>query len=177
MSAAPGTSRSHHDVGETPIEQMALDRSQASTVVARVVISMDCLLASVRRQLDVNPNERQALEYLFEHGPMPMSEIAERLGISRAATTTLVDNLVEVDYVTRGGDERDRRVTMIRLSDHGRERGVQVLRPWLTRVQAQLDELDDAEWQVAARVLCGLYRSSETECTDMPGIGAPRGNC
>jgi DNA-binding MarR family transcriptional regulator len=56
--------------------------------------------------------------------PQAMSGIAEMLRLSLAATSQLIDRLVESDYVAREEDENDRRVRLIRM----RPKGVQFMK-------------------------------------------------
>jgi MarR family transcriptional regulator for hemolysin len=52
-------------------------------------------------------------------GPLPISALAERLRLSLAATSQLVDRLVEEKYVAREEDPDDRRVRLVRMRPHG----------------------------------------------------------
>src|SRR5579862_5250271 len=52
-------------------------------------------------------------------GPLPISTLAERLRLSVAATSQLVDRLVQEEYVGREEDPRDRRVRLVRMRPHG----------------------------------------------------------
>lgn len=55
-------------------------------------------------------------------GPVPISEIARRLYISKPYMTRLVDMLIAGGFVERQPDERDRRVVNIAITGRGRER-------------------------------------------------------
>jgi DNA-binding MarR family transcriptional regulator len=54
-------------------------------------------------------------------GPQPMSALAQMLRLSLAATSQLVDRLVEGGFVAREEDPDDRRVRRIRMRPHGRQ--------------------------------------------------------
>ena len=54
-------------------------------------------------------------------GPQPMTTLAQTLRLSLAATSQLVDRLVEGHYVAREEDPNDRRVRIVRLRPHGRQ--------------------------------------------------------
>lgn len=75
-------------------------------------------------------------------GPMPVSRVAEFLGVSAAAATGMVDRMEERGLVERTRDESDRRVVLVGLTSKGRtvladigNRG----RASLARVLARLD--------------------------------------
>jgi DNA-binding MarR family transcriptional regulator len=54
-------------------------------------------------------------------GPQPMSTLAERLRLSLAATSQLVDKLVTGAYVAREESPEDRRVRLVRMRPHGKQ--------------------------------------------------------
>ncbi len=54
-------------------------------------------------------------------GPLPISTLAQRLRLSLAATSQLVDRLVEGAYVAREEDPQDRRVRLVRMRPHGKQ--------------------------------------------------------
>jgi DNA-binding MarR family transcriptional regulator len=53
-------------------------------------------------------------------GPLPVSTLAQRLRLSVAATSQLVDRLVKEGYVAREEDAEDRRVRLVRMRPHGK---------------------------------------------------------
>ena len=53
--------------------------------------------------------------------PMRMSEIAEKLVLSRGGTTKVIDRLEELGHVTRRPDPDDRRATLVEITDSGRQ--------------------------------------------------------
>jgi DNA-binding MarR family transcriptional regulator len=52
--------------------------------------------------------------------PIPMTELAGHLLISRASTTRVVDRLVQRRWVDRRHDDEDRRRVFVGLTDEGR---------------------------------------------------------
>jgi DNA-binding MarR family transcriptional regulator len=54
-------------------------------------------------------------------GPMSVSEIAERIGLSVATTSLLVGELSRAAFVQRAEDDRDRRRTIVSLGDEHRD--------------------------------------------------------
>lgn len=51
--------------------------------------------------------------------PVPINEIASRVGLSVAATGRAVERMVELELVERREDSHDRRVRLVSLSDRG----------------------------------------------------------
>ncbi len=58
---------------------------------------------------------------LLWEGPKTISALAETLRLSLAATSQLVDRLVEGKYVAREEDANDRRIRRVRLRPHGKQ--------------------------------------------------------
>jgi DNA-binding MarR family transcriptional regulator len=80
--------------------------------------------------LDVTPRMLGVVQHLAMSGPLTTGELVQHLGLSKAATTELIDRLVARNLVARMPDERDRRKVFIWLTDSGRslaEKGPRVL--------------------------------------------------
>jgi DNA-binding MarR family transcriptional regulator len=60
-----------------------------------------------------------ALSMLRHAGPSPITAVADKLGLSMSATSTLVQRLVEEDLVTRTEDPDDRRQKLVDISKPG----------------------------------------------------------
>jgi len=56
-----------------------------------------------------------------EEGPLPMKEISEKMFVTRADVTGLVDRLESKGLARRVAHHRDRRATLIELTPKGRE--------------------------------------------------------
>jgi DNA-binding MarR family transcriptional regulator len=52
-------------------------------------------------------------------GPLTMGQIADYMALSNAAATSLVDRLVQSQWVTRQPDDRDRRIVNVQLTAEG----------------------------------------------------------
>ncbi len=78
-----------------------------------------------------------------------MAELAERLGLSRSATTRLVDRLEERGWVRRESPREDRRTTNVIITKDGRRAFVRNNRPFTAAVEeaisARLSGEDMAE--------------------------------
>jgi DNA-binding MarR family transcriptional regulator len=62
----------------------------------------------------------QVLWILQEHGPLPVSRLADWLGIGAPNATGLLDRMEQRGLVERVRDDEDRRVVLVRASDAGR---------------------------------------------------------
>jgi MarR family transcriptional regulator, organic hydroperoxide resistance regulator len=64
----------------------------------------------------------RALRVLAETGPLPINQLAAATETTGAATTQLVNGLVEAGYVTRERPAHDKRSVLVNLTDSGRRR-------------------------------------------------------
>jgi len=109
--------------------------------------------AQWRRGLELNTNERMALGQLWLCEPMTMSELGERIFLSRAAVTSLVDNLEADKYVTRSTDPLDRRRTVLRLTPLSEFALAAVSDGFAEELTEMAGAMDAAEWEYIARFL------------------------
>jgi MarR family transcriptional regulator, 2-MHQ and catechol-resistance regulon repressor len=79
-------------------------------------------IADLIQPFDLTPSSGLVLGILADFGePLPPNKIAERLIISRASVTSLIDSLERRGYVRRLPHSTDRRMLLIELTDTGRE--------------------------------------------------------
>jgi DNA-binding MarR family transcriptional regulator len=71
-------------------------------------------------QWGITPSQGRAMRALERHGTMRLSELAEHLRIAARSATEVVDDLEANGLAERRPDPRDRRATLIMLSEHGR---------------------------------------------------------
>lgn len=149
----------HHRSGYTQPEDASIlaDRSEIGPLVKRSMVAMEGLSAQWRRGLTINAHERMAIMHLWESGPMTMSELGDRIPLSRAAITALTDRLERMNYVVRTPDKQDRRRTMLSIT----ARPFDVLMPLMAPFAGELNELvdgfDDVEWAAVTRFLSSLH--------------------
>jgi len=72
--------------------------------------------------LGVNRNDARCLDVLQEREPMTAGALAEELGLTTGAITTLLDRLERVGFVRRTRDVEDRRRVQVELTPLARER-------------------------------------------------------
>jgi len=79
-------------------------------------------IANLVQPFDLTPSSGLVLGILADVGaPLPPNQIAERLVISRASVTSLIDSLERRGYVRRLPHATDRRMLFIELTDAGRQ--------------------------------------------------------
>jgi DNA-binding MarR family transcriptional regulator len=76
-----------------------------------------------------------------DEGPLSVSELAERIGLSLATTSQLVGELSRAGLVERAEDTRDRRRTLVRLPDAYRPHIQAMLDAQIAPMQRTLEQL------------------------------------
>ena len=108
------------------------------------------------------------LQLLYElhcNGPRKMADLADTLGVTPRAVTTLVDALEGEELVRRRPHPTDRRITMVDITGDGArvEQQFAALQASLLELFADLDEADAAAMQRAFAVI--LQRIEQPEQT------------
>jgi DNA-binding MarR family transcriptional regulator len=80
-------------------------------------------------------------------GPLTMGQIADYMALSSAAATSLVDRLVQSNWVTRQTDDKDRRIVNVRLTGDGEAIYDQLKQRRCGRLRDALSSLTAAERQ------------------------------
>ena len=85
-------------------------------------------------------------------GPLPISSLARHLRLSLAATSQLVDRLVEGGYIAREEDREDRRVRRVKMRPHGKQ---------------FMDKLDEIRRRELSEAFDGLPPKLRSRLTDV----------
>ena len=80
-------------------------------------------------------------------GALPMNQLADALDVSQASTTGIVDRMEQRGLITRERDPDDRRVTLVQLTDRGRQAIERLGAERRDKLGKLLDELTDEELQ------------------------------
>lgn len=76
------------------------------------------VLEEVEKQIGLAP--LRALQSLQRLGPCLVTELGEDLGLAPSSASRLSDRLTEAGFITRGVAPRNRRATLLELTDAGR---------------------------------------------------------
>ena len=86
------------------------------------------------KETGLSTTQLNTLMRLYYHGACPVSEIGDHLDITNAATSQMVQRLVEQGLLERSEDPTDRRVKQLTLTAEGRaliDQGIEARRLWL----------------------------------------------
>ncbi|MFI7536720.1 MarR family winged helix-turn-helix transcriptional regulator [Streptosporangium sp. NPDC049376] len=108
--------------------------------------------------LGINSTDLSAIEHLITDGPLTAKDLADRLQVSTAASTHIVDRLERAGHVTRQPHTTDRRKVLVVLADTSKARLFEHLAPLLDGVSERVDKLSGAEREVIEHFLAGVVQ-------------------
>ncbi|MEE6139967.1 MarR family winged helix-turn-helix transcriptional regulator [Mycobacterium sp. 050128] len=88
--------------------------------------------------------------------PLTSGELGQKMGLSAAAITYLVERMINSGHITRDSDAHDRRKVILRYSDPGLATAGSFFSPLGMHTRAALDDLPDADLAAAHRVFVAL---------------------
>lgn len=98
---------------------------QATECAMNLAFTADLMvkrIASLVQPFDLTPGSGLVLGILADSAtPLPPNEIADRLIISRATVTGLIDSLERRGYVRRMPHQSDRRMILVEITETGRQ--------------------------------------------------------
>jgi MarR family transcriptional regulator for hemolysin len=104
--------RSSHELDAPPWQRFESTLMATSKTIRR---AYDARLSHI----GLNLSEACLLEYVFEHGPMTQTQVAERIGMQRASAGTIIDNLSRRKLLKRLHDPADHRVWLLSATTEG----------------------------------------------------------
>ncbi len=132
----------------------------AVTDMGLVADSLDRLALWLRRQVPtaVSSSAITALDSLHVHGPLRVSELAEREALTQPGTTTLVNRLEAAGQAERVADPSDGRAALVRITDVGRAVLAERHRARTELLQRELAHLDAADRAALAAAIPAVQR-------------------
>lgn len=118
------------------------------------------------RQNDVSGNDFHALLHVMvaetAGKPLTMAQLRQRMDVSPAAITYLVDRMIDAGHVRREADPADRRKALLRYEDSGMELAHQFFTPLGVQLRAALADLSDKDLMAAHRVFSAMLAAMST---------------
>jgi DNA-binding MarR family transcriptional regulator len=109
---------------------------------------------------DVRPTDFHALLHIMvaetAGEPISSGELRQRMGLSGAAITYLVDRMIESGHIRRESHPADRRKVILRYSEPGLDTARAFFAPLGTHTRAATADLPDADLAAAHRVFTAL---------------------
>ena len=144
------------------VERLGDSPQHSWRLALRLYAALDTLSHKLARSLGVSPRELSALLALWDGGRCTMTELGQRVDLSRAAVTTMSDRLESAELIKRIPDPEDRRRIHIIVTERCDTRLEAAFAP----LAAELEPLTgSADWRafasVAARVRAGAHRIAD----------------
>lgn len=91
--------------------------------------------------------------------PLTMAQLRQRMGVSAAAITYLVDRMIEAGHIRREPDPADRRKALLRYEDSGMALAHTFFSPLGTHLRSSIADLPDGDLVAAHRVFTAMIAS------------------
>lgn len=149
-------------------------RVELPLLIDHMAIALESLRTQWRTIEDLGTHERMAISQLRVYGAMPMSEMASRISLSRAAVTSLIDRLEADGWVRREADELDRRRTVLKLQAGADEKYQAIIRDFNADLQTMVKDSSEAEMRVVSNFLKQLAALAERHAGDLRATAIER---
>lgn len=113
-------------------------------------------IASTRKPGGHSPSSYRVLGLLTDHGSQRIGDLAAAVHMSQPGMTKTVNLLVDQGLATRSRDPHDSRVTLVTVTDSGREqirKRAEEIVGWLLEGVAPLSEFERRTLQETVRIL------------------------
>jgi DNA-binding MarR family transcriptional regulator len=118
------------------------------------------------RQNDVSGNDFHALLHVIvaetAGTPLTMAQLRQRMDVSPAAITYLVDRMIDAGHVRREADPGDRRKALLRYENGGMDLAHAFFTPLSIHLRSALAELPDKDLMAAHRVFSAMIAAMST---------------
>jgi DNA-binding MarR family transcriptional regulator len=118
------------------------------------------------RQSDLSLSQVNTLFYLHHRGPGSVNDLAEHLGVTKAAVSQLLDPLIASGLAQRSENPADRRSKLIALTEKGQtqvKKSRDTRHAWLSELAQVLSEAEKAQLLPAIQLLNQKTRSLAPE--------------
>jgi DNA-binding MarR family transcriptional regulator len=106
--------------------------------------------------------------------PLTLAQLRQRMDVSPAAITYLVDRMIEAGHIRREPDPEDRRKWLLRYQESGMSLAHAFFRPLGVHLSAAMADLSDKDLGAAHRVFTAMIDAMTTfedELTNQPSLG------
>jgi DNA-binding MarR family transcriptional regulator len=93
----------------------------------------------------LNKNQGKIIHVLYQFDSLTPTELSKMLDIEKGSLTTVIDQLVEMEMVTRSIDPTDRRRILLSLSSRGRERMERIMQKYLRNLMKIFRDVEQEE--------------------------------
>ncbi len=145
----------------------------ASVLVRHILVLNEVMEFIMRREMDLNETDFQAMQHLMKQRSMSPGELAKLLHLTAAATTTVIDRLARKGHITRTPHPTDRRRLLISPSEQSERAAMEKLMPMIMDVDNKVRSYDDGEQAVIVDFLGSVVASMSSRVEDLKNGHAP----
>jgi DNA-binding MarR family transcriptional regulator len=147
------------DTGNSSPSRPQLEKLMSADMRA-VTAQSDRVGRYFARQHDVSGNDFHALLHVMvaetAGTPLTMAQLRQRMDVSPAAITYLVDRMIDAGHIRRETDPADRRKALLRYEASGMELAHGFFTPLGVHLRAGLADLPDEDLEAAHRVFSAM---------------------
>lgn len=115
------------------------------------------------QQFHLSESRLIILVLLQEYQELSLQEIAKRLGITKASTTTLISSLVNKQLISKRNDKKDKRITLVSLTSAGTDLLTETLKQHSLWIEKITNNLSDNDVAIFKKVLSQIYENVLTK--------------
>jgi DNA-binding MarR family transcriptional regulator len=157
---------------QIPLSRAELEKLMSADLRA-ITAQSDRIGRYFARRNAVSGNDFHALLHIMvaetAEKPLTLAQLRERMDVSPAAITYLVDRMIDAGHIRREGDPSDRRKSLLRYEASGMELAHDFFGPLGAHMRRTLAALDDRDLVAAHRVFMAMVSAMsdfETELLD-----------
>jgi len=130
----------------------------AAQVLSTVPMMMGSIIREVHRasESELSMHQFRAMMMLRHHGSMPVSQMAEHLGVSLPAVSKLFDVMADRGFISRETPPEDRRRVLVTLTDEGVQAVERVHQASIRYLASRMESLSEAELTVVTEAMALL---------------------
>ncbi len=96
----------------------------------------------VLKDFELTASQFDILQHLYFEGPHHMTQLSERMGVTKSTMTGLVSRLENCSYVVRERYEKDRRVYVVKITKKGENIIRKVIEKRIEFIASSLSEIN-----------------------------------
>ena len=129
----------------------------AATVLTREVLVLNEVMEYLmRKEMDINETDFQAMQHLLKTRAISPGELAKALHLTTAATTTVIDRLVQKGHAVREPHATDRRRLQIKPSEKSARDAMDKLMPMILQIDDMVCASPSESQQAVVEFLRGV---------------------
>ena len=99
----------------------------------------------VLKDFDLTASQFDILQYLYFEGPQRMTQLSEKMGVTKSTMTGLIARLESAEYIVRQGYAKDKRVSLVAITKKGEDIIKKVIRRRVEFIASSLKDVDDSQ--------------------------------